>query len=181
MARRNLYKPGRLPPPGIVRPLGKLTRLEANDDTAHSEAHWEYAPGRGPDLYWSDEQNAAYVYLGTLPVISKGMGTPDGTEAIAREFENWQLNGASKWTAGKWAKQSKWEFVDTGSDPSLEVVGSMISITYHSNKGDGKWKKHVHRPALNSRHQGKDIVSTGGRWIFIKGPRMRATWRGIKY
>lgn len=160
-----------LPEPGVIYPIGFLTRLEAHHGR-DNEMEWRYPAdkNRAPTAYWSVKRNALYIPLRKPTVIKTGRGTPQGTEKEAKEFELWT-----------WQDQTKWDYVDLGELPPMTPVGGMIAIEYYSNKHDGTWKKHIHRPAGD-----KDIVSVGPtidrvNWIYIKGPRMRATTLGLKY
>lgn len=180
MSRQALYAPSQLPEPGLLYPLGKLTRLEANHGE-DNEVEWRFSPKDPaiPQVLWSVEKRAIYIPLHIPKVVRSGRGCPTGCEDVAAEFEAWT-----------WQKQTKWEQVDLGNLPELELLGSLIAIEYYSNKHDGKYRKHIHRPvgSVGSGHAftSNDLVSVGPSiehtsWIYIKGPRMNATTLGLIY
>ena len=176
MARRELYRPEVLPHPGAVYPLGHLTRLEVNQEITHTEAEWDFPPSkRAPLVLWSRSQNAIYIPLTRQKVVKRFRGVPEGYEDVADDYNAWRRDNLFN------KRKRKGQIMEDKRDlPQMRVVGSMIVIRYYSDKHNLGWELHSHRPAGD-----KDIVSVNkngkARWIFIKGPRMRATTWGIKY
>lgn len=182
MARSDLYRPRVLPELGAVYPMGYLVRLEVNRDDTHTETEWDFAiprkkqkPSRThPMVLWSIEQQAIYIPLFKPRTVKKFRGVPKGFEGVADEYDSWRRDNFRN------KRPRKGTIMDWGKLPEMEVLGSMLAIRYYSDKHNLGWEPHSHRPAGN-----KDIVSINKRgktkWIFIKGPRMRATTWGLKY
>ncbi len=179
MTSARKYTPRTVPPPGPLYPLGKLRRLEFNLDGEHSEAEFDYRSRlKAPWVFWSKKQEAIYVVIGPIRVLNSEPGHKAHERAAAREFERWMR-----------APQTERHDVELPDLCRLECMGSLISIHYYSNKWTPKdWKRYGHRPYGHmdpgDAFQSKNMVSVGPTfenpdYIFVKGPRMRATTDGL--
>ena len=196
--------PRKLPDPGTVALLGTMLLLEAEQPDGSVVRHeWDWAGG--PGVLWSPSVKGFYIFPSIKYIdwktLQRNPNAPllrqqclDMKESFALlrkhgiDLPQKQTMDAAK-LFRRWSARPATDFMQTDvDDPRLKLQGSGIKLDYRSDKWNGRNGKRVnYTHALSST--GSDKVSTSGDGtrkrapyvIFVKGPRLTVTERGIIY
>ena len=195
--------PRKLPDPGAVALLGTMLLLDVKEPDGRVVRH-EWDMHGGPGVVWSPSVKAIYIFPHIKYTDWKSIqrrGAPLLREQRLDMKETYELlrahgihldekdtSAAAKLFA-RWAARPATRFTQKNvDDPKLKLQGNGVKLDYRSDKWNGRDGRRVnYTHALSST--GSDKVSTSGDGtrsrapyvIFVKGPRLTVTERGIIY
>lgn len=195
--------PRKLPDPGAVALLGTMLLLDVKEPDGRVVRHeWDWQGG--PGCLWSPVAKGFYIFPAVkytdwksiqrrgAPLLREQRLDMKETYALLRthgiHLPEKNATAAAKLFA-KWAARPATRFTQTEvDDPKLKFQGNGVTLDYRSDKWNGRDGKRVnYTHALSST--GSDKVSASGDGtrsrapyvIFVKGPRLTVTERGIIY
>ena len=193
-----------LPNPGSVAMLGTMLHLDVKLKGTSKVVRHEWDSGTGPPLLWSPEAKAFYIFpkmklSGWRRIVPVRPGPMlrqhrldmrEIYEAMCAQGKCLppDMLGASKLFT-RWAMRPPTDFTHQPVEEyRLKLQGSGVMLDYRSDKWNGRnGRKINYTHDLSST--GSDKVSTTGdgtktrppTCIFVKGPRLTVTERGIIY
>lgn len=202
MARKTMT-PRILPNPGSVAMLGTMLHLDVKEANGRVVRH-EWDPGTGPPLLWSPTAKAFYIFpkmrlsswRRIVPVRKGPMLREqrlDMKELYHRMCAQGQclppdMLGASKLFT-RWALRPPTDFTHkTVDEHKLVLQGCGTMLDYRSDKWNGRNGKKINYTHDLSSTDSDKVSTTGDgtmkrppTCIFVKGPRLTVTERGIIY
>lgn len=196
--------PRKLPDPGAVALLGTMLLLDVEEPDGRVVRH-EWDMHGGPGCLWSPSAQAIYIFpqiqFTEWKTLQRNPGAPllrqqcldmKETHQLLRshgiKLDEKKVTDAAKLYRRFTARPATDFTQKMVDDPKLKFQGSGVTLDYRSDKWNGRNGKRVnYTHALSST--GSDKVSTSGDGtrsrppyvIFIKGPRLTVTERGIIY
>ncbi len=196
--------PRKLPDPGVVALLGTMLLLDVKEADGRVVRH-EWDMHGGPGVLWSPSVKGFYIftqirytYWKTLqhnpnaPLLRQQCLDMKESYALLRKHgihlpEEQMMEAAKLYRRFNARPATEFTQADV-DDPKLKLQGSGVKLDYRSDKWNGRKGKRVnYTHDLSST--GSDKVSTSGDGtrsrapyvIFVKGPRLTVTERGIIY
>lgn len=195
--------PRKLPDPGAVVLLGTMLLLDVEEFDGRVVRH-EWDMMGGPGVVWSPTAKGFYIFPAVRytdwktiqrkgqPLLREQRLDMKETYALLRShgihLPEKDMTEAAKLFA-RWAARPATRFTQTDvDDPKLKLQGNGTKLDYRSDKWNGRNGKRVnYTHPLSSTGSDKVSTSGDGKWtrppyvIFVKGPRLTVTERGIIY